>query len=133
MVLLKWSAAFDERCGVCAELSSDSAALRSGFGFGSAVARQAASVPESLRETSNAVLETSRSVPSLLYVVFLGSDFASVAGTAATAKMKQGLRRLRRLSGARLGAYQRAYGGVRKILECFSYDYLLSSNLPQNP
>jgi len=43
-----------------AMFSSDSAALRTGFAFGSAVARQTASVPESLRGTSNAVLETSR-------------------------------------------------------------------------
>ena len=49
-----------DRCGVCAELSTDSAALRSGFGFGSTVARQAASVPESIRRTSNDVLKTSR-------------------------------------------------------------------------
>ena len=43
-----------------------------------------------------------------------------LAGTAGSGKMKQGLRRLLRLSGARLGAYQRAYGGVRKILECLN-------------
>ena len=47
------------------------------------------------------------------------ADFASVAGTA---KMKQGLRRLRRLSGARLGMDHKLLRDVRKILECFSYE-----------
>ena len=56
-----------------AELSSDSAALRSGFGFGSAVARQAASVPESLQEVSAAVVQVSRCVSGLQYGEILGS------------------------------------------------------------
>ena len=49
VLLRRRCATFGERCGVCAELSTDSAALRSGFGFGSAVARQAASVPQRCR------------------------------------------------------------------------------------
>ena len=43
-----------------AELSTDSAALRSGFGFGSAVPRQTTSVPEAAAQTFERVLETSR-------------------------------------------------------------------------
>ena len=100
-----------------AALSADSAALRTGFAFGSAVARQAASVPEALRRTATQVVQASRCVSRLQYGEFLGSVLPLLCRDYVWHETKPGLQRLRRLSGTRLGSDQSAWGRIRALSE----------------
>ena len=98
-----------------AELSTDSAALRTALLSAPLWARQAASGSESLLRTLNAFLETSRACLVGSTAALLALFCLCCVGSDVGLMSKTGLRRLQRLSGARLGADQRTSGGVRKV------------------
>ena len=118
-VLVRRAASALARC-YCVGVVRLSAALRrprASFGcalWGSelsapAMARQAASAPESLRSPFALVVQASRCVPGMQYGEFLGSVLPLLCRDYAWHEVKPGLRRLQRLSGVRFGKDQRAF------------------------
>ena len=83
------------------------------------MARQAASVPESLRGTARAGVQASRCVSGLQYGEFLGSVFASAVLRLCLAdEMKPGLRRVQRVSSTRFWTDKRRFEIRAKFLVC---------------